>query len=156
MEVSKDAGVTQSSAVPEGVSLPPVIAPVRNQSSQFIDEVKSSAMLEQAIGMYNCNELSEAQRIAEEWIVNASADQLRVYNLLLGNVRIRRGDAEGARHYYSRGLLYLSYDPALRCGLGVALMALGDRDGARREFQAAATVKGPVSEIARRNLDTLK
>ncbi len=156
VEVSKDAGVTQSSAVPEGVSLPPVIAPVRNQSSQFIDEVKSSAMLEQAIGMYNCNELSEAQRIAEEWIVNASADQLRVYNLLLGNVRIRRGDAEGARHYYSRGLLYLSYDPALRCGLGVALMALGDRDGARREFQAAATVKGPVSEIARRNLDTLK
>ncbi len=143
------------SAVPEGCELPAIILPPR-RSYSVIDSEKAAAALSTALYHYNKKNNNEAQRVAEEWVIGAPNDLLPSFNLLLGNIYMLTGDSAKAKEFYRTGLKHAPKDAALHCGLGVALLADGDKISAKSELEQAASSQSPVAETAKKNLESIK
>jgi hypothetical protein len=139
------------SAVPEGCVLPPLVAPDLATPAN-IDEAKAAAALAQAVEACRAGNPADAERLGREWIALATPRLLPAYCLLLAQARLQQGDAPEARSFCERGLAVAPDDPALRGVLGTVFLALGDRGGARREWERAAATEGPAGAAARANL----
>ena len=148
------AAASGRSAVPAGCVLPPAVAP-EIAAPANIDEAKAAAALGKAVDSFREGNLPDAERLGREWIGLATRRLLPAFCLLMGHVRLGLGDAGEARGFYQRGLAAAPEDAGLHCALGVALLALGDRDGARRAWERARGDAGPAGEAARRNLEGL-
>jgi tetratricopeptide (TPR) repeat protein len=68
---------------------------------------------------------------------------------VLGRVQLELGEREAAVESFVRGLELASEDAALRYGLGLALQAAGDAQGAREAFRAALEYGQSLSESQR-------
>jgi hypothetical protein len=139
------------SAVPPGCVLPPLAVP-EVTTPATIDEAKALAALGQAVDACRAANCADAERLGREWLPLATARLLPAFCLLLAQARLEQGDAAQARTFCERGLASAPDDPALHCVLGVALLALGDAPGSRREWERAAKAAGPAGESARQNL----
>jgi predicted Zn-dependent protease len=117
-----------------------------------IDEAKAAAALGQTVEACRAGNPAEAERLGREWIGLATPRLLPAFCLVLAQARLQQGDAAEARGFCERGLAVAPEDPGLRCTLGIALLALGDRPGARREWEHAARAAGPAGDAARANL----
>jgi hypothetical protein len=140
-----------ASALPPGCVLPPLVAP-EIATPANIDEAKAAAALGQAVDACRAGNPADAERLGREWIGLATQRLLPAYCLLLGQARLQQGDAAEARAFCERGLAVAPDDPGLRCALGTALLALGDRAAARREWERAAATDTPAGAAALVNL----
>ena len=76
-------------------------------------------------------------------------------NQVIYNFKFTVAPAGFDKGFAKKGEFFI-LDPGAGRVMGVALLASGDRSGARRELEAAAHGSGPAAKVAQSNLDAMR
>lgn len=129
----------EKSALVEGLTLP-TTDKIIDPEDPTIERQKAMAAFNRALDAYNKGDYLQADDLLIQYYLVASEKMLKKYHLILGNLKLLRGDVPESISFYTRWLNVDPNDKEILTGYGCALYP-SDKAKAIEQWEKAGTVE---------------